>query len=208
MESARLHHRRNFPQPKPINPGATAREFFLESRCRKIVLAVGWHESKEIRFPSQSRDAREIIKVIGCDPQNSVLFQRRPDRSQEIRCHHPAPMMPSFWPGVGKEEMESFYRSFWQQIPDGIRRFEMQHTHIVDPGRFATGFFDPTGKALDAKKVFSRICAASVKRKAPSPQPRSTWSGASRPKIFSGSRRAVHDSGINSTTETESRLAG
>src|SRR5205814_4914537 len=122
MESTRLHHRRNFPQPKPINPGATAREFFLESRCRKIVLAVGWHESKEIRFPSQSRDAREIIKVIGCDPQNSVLFQRRPDRSQEIRCHHPAPMMPSFWPGVGKEEMESFYRSFWQQIPDGIRR--------------------------------------------------------------------------------------
>src|SRR5713101_2552778 len=73
-ESARLRHRRNLSQFKPINPGACAREFLLESGCWKIVLAAGLHESKETRLLSQPRDAREIIKVIGRDPQNSVLF--------------------------------------------------------------------------------------------------------------------------------------
>src|SRR6266516_4464812 len=165
VESARLHHRRNLLQFKPINPGAYAREFLLESRRGKIVLPAGLHKSKETRLLSQLRNARKIIKVIGRDPQNSVLFQRGPNRSQEILRHHPTPMMPSLWPGIGKEEMESFYRSFGQQILDGIRGFEMQHAHIVDPGRFATGSFDATGEALDTKKVFLRHPRGQRKKK-------------------------------------------
>src|SRR6266404_4550922 len=153
MESACLPHRRNLSQLEPINPDACACEFFLESRHGKIALPAELHKSKETRFLSQSRDACEIIKVIGRDPQNSVLFQRRPDRSQETRRHHPAAMMPSLRPGIGKEEMKRFYRSLGQQILDGIRGFEMQHAHIVNPGRFATDFFDATGEALDSKKV-------------------------------------------------------
>src|SRR5437660_12927035 len=80
VESARLHHRRNLSQFEPINPGACARKFFLESRCWKIVLAAGLHKSKETRLLSQARDAREITKVIGRDPQSSIVFQPHPER--------------------------------------------------------------------------------------------------------------------------------
>ncbi len=77
--------------------------------------------------------------------------------------------MPSLRPGIGKKEMESFYRSFGQQILDGIRDFEMQHAHIVgpDPGRFATGFFDATGEALDTKEIFLRCPCGQRKKKCP-----------------------------------------
>jgi len=73
--------------------------------------------------------------------------------------------MPSLRPGIGKEQMESFHRSFGQQIPDGIETFHAQHAHIVDPGRFATGFFDATGEALDTKKVFLRHPRGQRKKK-------------------------------------------
>jgi len=122
--------------------------------------------------------------VIGRDPQNSVFFQRGPNRSQEILRHHPTPMMPSLWPGIGKEEMESFYRSFGQQIFDGIRGFEMQHAHIVDPGRFATGSFDATGEALDTKKVFLRHPCGQRKKKCPIAAAKIDMEGCGPPEDF------------------------
>ena len=62
--------------------------------------------------------------------------------------------MPSLWPGIGKEQMESFDRSFGQQVLNGITGLKTQHAHIVDLVSLATGFFNPTGDALDTKKVF------------------------------------------------------
>ncbi len=62
--------------------------------------------------------------------------------------------MPSLWPGIGKEQMESFDRSFGQQVLNGITGFKTQHAHIVDLVGLATGFFNATGDALDTKKVF------------------------------------------------------
>src|SRR5260370_23134382 len=62
--------------------------------------------------------------------------------------------MPSLWPGIGKEQMESFDRSFRQQVLNGISCFKTQHAHIVDLVRLATGFFNATDDALDTKKVF------------------------------------------------------
>ena len=61
--------------------------------------------------------------------------------------------------------MESFHRSFGQQIPDGIGGFETQYAYIVDPGRFATGFFDALNEALDTKKVFLRHPRGQRKKK-------------------------------------------
>ena len=62
--------------------------------------------------------------------------------------------MTSLWPGIGKEQMENFDRSFGQQVLNGITGFKTQHAHIVDLVSLATGFFNPTGDALDTKKVF------------------------------------------------------
>jgi hypothetical protein len=96
----------------------------------------------------------EIIGLVGGNPQDPVLDQRRTNRVQEIRSDKATPLMPSLRPRVGKQKMKDFHGLFGQQIPDSVGGFRAQDTHVVEPRRFSSRTAHATKQAFDSEKIF------------------------------------------------------
>ena len=69
----------------------------------------GFDSRKASSRASDVFDLSKVVEVIGRNINGPVLLKRHVNRAQEIGRYDSAPMMPPFWPGIGKQEIERFH---------------------------------------------------------------------------------------------------
>src|SRR6267378_7554986 len=104
MGSASLCHGRNFSQRQPVNRCAFLPKKKPKFALRQITISVGG-----CKADNRSRDPfdlSKVTKVIGRDINGAILFECGMNGVHEIWRHYAAPIMTSFWPRIGKQEIK------------------------------------------------------------------------------------------------------
>src|ERR1700757_113083 len=65
-------------------------------------------------------------------------------------------MMTTFWPRVGKQEIECFHRVGGQQITHRVKALYLQEANVAQTSGFARGTANSPEQSFDPKKVFVR----------------------------------------------------
>src|SRR5882724_11887857 len=104
MGSAKLFHRRNFPKCQPLNRRSFLAKNQLES-CRWQFDIQLDNCKARVGF-GDVFDFSKIVKMIGRNVNHTFLLKRDMNGVEEIWCHDPVAMVPTFWPWVGKQEIE------------------------------------------------------------------------------------------------------
>jgi hypothetical protein len=120
-----------------VNADAVVSEFFFKSRHWKIACSIMFANGKLCRLRCELQDIPKIIQVIRHDSQDSIFHESSMDCGEKISRDNATLVMPALGPRIGKQQMKNFYRSFRQQVSNGVVSFGSQDPGIVKPRRFA-----------------------------------------------------------------------
>ncbi len=164
MAGARLSHRRNFSERQPVNRRALLAKSPLEF-CRRQRRVFDLDLAKTRIAGSDSLDLLEVITLISRDVKRSVGDERALNRIEKIRRDEATAMMATFWPGIGKEQVECFNGFFGQQITNSVGNLYVQNANVFERECFSARFRNSADQFVDSEKVFFRATLRELAQK-------------------------------------------
>lgn len=81
--------------------------------------------NKVIPVSHRSNDFIEIMLIVRSDQERTARLERALNRIEKIQGDDSAPVVTSFRPWIGKEQIKMRDRTGWQEVTDGVGTFDI-----------------------------------------------------------------------------------